>query len=128
MTLLVLDSGGVTDLSIQRIASVEKISTFRADGLWPPVVPTVVLVECLSGRQHTDATVNRFLKACDIVDELPEPVARRAGILRDRAGRGSAVDAVVIAMAEPDGTVLNGDIKDLKALATHARGVQVHHT
>ena len=72
--------------------------------------------------------MNRSLKTCDIVNVPPEPVARRAGILRDRAGRGSAVDAVVIAMAEPGGTVLSGDIKDLKALATHARGVQIHHT
>jgi hypothetical protein len=70
--------------------------------------------------------VNRFLKTCDIVDVLPEPLARRAGVLRDRAGRGSAVDAVVIAMAEPDGAVLTGDIQDLEALAIHARGVRAH--
>lgn len=128
MTLLVLDSGGVTGLSLRRIASTEKVAALQMAGLWPPVVPTVVLTECLSGRQHTDATVNRFLKTCDIVDVLPESLARRAGVLRDRAGRGSAVDALVIAMAEPGGAVLTGDIQDLEALATQARGVRVHRT
>ena len=42
-----------------------------------------------------------------------------------RAGQGSAVDAVVVAMAEPDGAVLTHDIEDLQALAAHARNVSV---
>jgi hypothetical protein len=94
-------------------------------GIWPPVVPTVVLVECLSGRSQHDAVTNRFLKTCDIVDEVPEQLARRAGILRAVAQRGSAVDALVVALAEPSGSVLTGDIGDLRALATHAADVSV---
>ena len=31
-----------------------------------PVVPSVVLAECLTGRQRIDAVTNRFLKGCDI--------------------------------------------------------------
>jgi hypothetical protein len=33
------------------------------------------------------------------------------------------VDAIVVAMAEPGGTVLSGDIADLRTLATHAEDV-----
>lgn len=89
------------------------------------VVPAVVLVECLTGRQGTDAVVNRFLNACRVVDGPHERLARRAGALRAQAGRGSAVDAVVVAMAEPGGAVLTGDVRDLRALASYARDVTV---
>ena len=102
------------------------IAVFRRDGLWPPVVPSVVLVECLSGRQHTDALVNRLLKTCDIVEALPEVVARRAGVLRAKARTGSAVDAVVVATAEPGGAVLSRDLNDLRAIASYAADVTVH--
>lgn len=99
---------------------------FKRDGLWPPIVPTVVLIESLSGRPRNDVLVNRMLKTCEVVEELPEHVARRAGVLRSLARQGSAVDAVVIAMAEPGGSVLGGDLKDLRALASHATNVMVH--
>ena len=87
---------------------------------WLTVVPSLVLVECLSGQQRTDAVVNRFIKRCAVVDGPHERLARRAGVLRAQAGRGSAVDAVVVAMAEPGGAVLTSDTDDLKALAAHA--------
>ncbi len=51
--------------------------------------------------------------------------ARRAALLRFRATRGSAVDAVVVALAEHGGSVLTGDPEDLRALAAHADGVTV---
>ncbi len=35
------------------------------------------------------------------------------------------LDAVVVAVAEPDGVVLTNDLKDLGVLATHAEGVVV---
>ncbi len=98
---------------------------FARQGLWPPVVPTVVLVECLSGRPQHDAVTNRFLKTCDITVDLPEHLARRAGALRASAQRGSAVDALVVAIAEPSGSVLTGDMGDLQALAAHADDVTV---
>jgi len=126
VTDLILDSGGVTRLAQRRPETAALVAVFKRDGLWPPIVPTVVLAESLSGRQRTDANVNRLLKTCDVVEELPEHIARRAGSLRARAGHGSAVDAVVIAMAEPGGAVLGSDLKDLRALAGHATNVTVH--
>ena len=126
MTPLVLDSGGITRLAQHRQDTAAVIVVLKRDGLWPPIVPTVVLAESLSGRQRTDALVNRLLKTCDIVEDLPEHVARRAGALRALARQGSAVDAVVVAMAEPGGAVLGSDLKDLRALATHATDVTVH--
>ena len=39
--------------------------------------------------------------------------------------RGSAVDALVVALAAPGGTVITADLKDLKPLAAHAENVAV---
>ncbi len=97
----------------------------KREGLWPPVVPTIVLVESLTGRQRFDANISRFLKTCDVRELLPERLARRAAELRSTARQGSAVDAIVVATAEPGGTVLSADVKDLRALALYADGVQV---
>ncbi len=101
------------------------IIALREEGLWPPAVPSVVLVECLRGHGTRDAAENRFLKTCDVVETLPEALARRAAWLRGRARRGSAVDALVVAMAEPAGTVLTTDPGDLQALAAYSDGVAV---
>lgn len=126
MTRLVLDSGALTSLARRPADAAALIAVFRRDGLWPPVVPSAVLVESLSGRARTDARVNRLLKTCDIAEALTEHLARRAGALRALARRGSAVDAIVVATAEPGGAVLGADLKDLRALAAHAEAVTVH--
>jgi len=126
VTRVVLDSGGLTSLARRPDDAAALIAVFRRDQLWPPAVPSVVLVESLSGRQRSDARVNRLLKTCEIVEELPERLARRAGALRALARQGSAVDALVVAMAEPGGAVLGGDLKDLRALAAHAQDVTIH--
>ena len=123
--MLVLDSGGVSRLARRRQEAAALIAVFKNDGLWPPIVPSVVLVESTTGRQRTEANINRFLKTCDIVEELPEHLARRAGVLRALARQGSAVDAILVALAEPHGAVLTSDLKDLRALATHAEGVHI---
>ena len=52
-------------------------------------------------------------------------LARRAGELRHRARSGSAVDAIVVASAEPGGIILSGDVEDLRALASYATGVRI---
>lgn len=126
MSTLILDSGGVSRLARRNADSLAMISAFRHEGLWPPVVPSLVLVESLTGRQRTDANVNRFLKTCDVVERVPEALARRAASLRAKARQGSAVDALVVAMAEPGGDVLSGDLVDLRALATYAVDVSIH--
>ena len=125
MTVLVLDSGGVTHFAERSRQAAALILALCREGLWPPIVPSVVLIECLQGHAARDAIANRFLKTCDIVGEIPEALARRAAQLRRLARRGSAVDALVVALAEPGGTVVTSDPRDLGALAEHATRVMV---
>jgi hypothetical protein len=123
--VLILDSGGVSRLAERSRETLELIVAFREVGLWPPRVPSVVLTECLQGHSGRDANTNRFLKACEIAETVSETLARRAALLRRLARRGSAVDALVVASAEPGGTVLTSDPQDLEALAAHADDVSV---
>ena len=123
--MLVLDSGAVSRLAERSRVSAALILALREEGLWPPVVPSAVLVECLQGHAGRDATANQLLKTCDLVERIPESLARRAALLRRRARRGSAVDAIVVAIAEPGGTVLTTDPEDLEALAAHAQRVVI---
>ncbi len=122
---LVLDSGGVSLLARHSKDSAARIRALLRAGLWPPVVPSVVLVECLHGHAGRDAPTNQFLKTCDIIEEVTEAIARRSAQLRRLAKTGSAVDALVVAFAEPDGTALTSDPHDLESLASHAIGVSV---
>lgn len=123
--MLVLDSGGFTKLSTRSAQSLALVRELIATGLWPPVVPTPVLVESLQGHAGRDANANRFLKTCVTESLVTLSMARRAAELRRRARRGSAVDALVVAMAEPGGTVLTGDTDDISALAHYATEVLV---
>ncbi len=125
--MLILDSGAVSQLAERSRRALALIVALREEGLWPPTVPTVVLVECLQGHAGHDANANanRFLKTCDIADAVPESLARRAALLRRLARRGSAVDALVVAFAEPGGTVLTSDPGDLEALAAYAADVLI---
>jgi len=79
----------------------------------------------LRGRSGHDANENRFLKTCRITETVSEGLARRAALLRRLARRGSAIDALVVAAAEPGGTVLTSDPDDLEALAFHANDVAI---
>src|SRR4051794_4593206 len=121
--MLVLDSGGVSRLAERSPRAAALLTVFKREGLWPPVVPSVVLVECLSGRPDRDARANQFLKTCDVQIILSERLVRRAAQLRALARCGSAVDAVVVAASEPGGTVYGSDIEDLRGLASYAEGV-----
>ena len=123
--MLVVDSGAFTRLSSRTKTALSLITAFNDAGLWPPIVPTMVLIESLQGDAGRDANANRFLKTCIVHDEVAESVARRAAELRRRARSGSAVDALLVALAEPGGTVLTGDRADLEALAAHADTVHV---
>ena len=123
--MLVLDSGAIGRLAERSGRALALLRSLQAAQLLPPVVPSVVLVESMQGHPGRDANVNRFLKTCIVDDKIPVERARRAARLRRLAGRGSAVDALLVAVAEPDGTVLTGDAGDLQALAAHADGVGV---
>lgn len=124
-SMLVLDSGGLSRLSQRSRRAAALIDALRAENLWPPVVPTMVLAESTTGAAQTDTNINRLLKSCDVEPIVSEVTARRAGYLRGKARTGSAVDALVVAIAEPGGTVLTGDSQDLEALAGHSDGVAV---
>lgn len=123
--MLVLDSGGVSRLAERSRQAAALIMALRELDVWPPVVPSIVLVECLQGHGGRDALANRFLKTCDVVEILPQGLARRAALLRRKARRGSAVDAILVALAEPAGTVITSDPDDIGALARHADDVTV---
>ena len=123
--MLVLDSGGVSFLAKRNQDAVAAVRALVRVGAWPPLVPSVVIAESTTGRHRNDAAVNRLLKTCDVREDLPASLARRAGELRQLAERGSAVDAVVVASAEPGGVVLTGDVEDLGALASHSDAVRI---
>ncbi|MDZ7676662.1 MAG: hypothetical protein U5K30_16540 [Acidimicrobiales bacterium] len=123
--MLVLDSGGLRRLASRTRRTAALIEAFRNHGLWPPVVPTVVIAESTTGTARTDTNINQLLKACEVYPTVPERTARRGGRLRAAARRGSSVDALVIALAEPGSTVLTTDPDDLHALAAHADDVTI---
>lgn len=123
--MVILDSSGLSKLAERSRRAAALVAALGHEGIWPPIVPTVVLVESTAGRASTDVNINRFVKSCDVDPVLPESVARRAGELRASARRGSAVDAIVVAMAEPHGTVLTSDRLDIEALASYADDVEV---
>ena len=123
--MLVLDSGGFGRLFERSKRALALIEELHAAGLWPPVVPTMVLVESLQGHAGRDANAKRFLKTVMKEEVVGIELARRAAELRRRARRGSAVDALVVAAAEPNGVVLTGDGADITALAAVSNGVAV---
>ena len=123
--MLILASGGVSRLAERSTSAAALLSALRAEGLWPPIVPTPVLIEALHGDPARDASANRLLKTCEVVEDIPERLARRAASLRSSARCGSAIDALVVACAEPGGSVLTSDPDDLNALATHGHDVHI---
>lgn len=117
---LILDTGGVSALAGQQA----RLAALRRRGLMPPMLPTPVLTECLTGDHRRDYHVNRVLQACVVVP-VDELLAREAARLRTATGRArsiSAVDALVVALAvtAPDPIILTSDPKDMAALADHA--------
>lgn len=118
---LVLDSGGVSTLANQRTRLLE----LRRREAWPARVPSVVLVEALTGDHRRDTAANRLLKMCQISD-VTELTAREAARLRGATGRAvsiSATDAIVVAFASTCDApvILTSDPSDLGALADHAQ-------
>lgn len=117
--MLILDAGGLSALARQR----SRLADPRAREHWPPIVPSVVLTEALTGDHRRDFLTNRLLATCRVRD-VTETVSREAARLRTatgRAGRISAVDAVVAAVAgaQPNTLVLTSDPRDLASLGQH---------
>lgn len=116
---LILDSHGVTRLAGDRA----RLAELRNRGEWPPLVPTVVLTEALSGDHRRDYHENRLLRTCDL-RAVDEALAREAAALRAQVQARripSAVDAIVVAVADHagGGIVLSSDSSDLGSLARH---------
>ena len=114
---LILDAGGVSALAGQRA----RLAELRKRELWPPVVPSVVLTEVLTGDHRRAFHTNRLLRMC-LVKVVDEDLAREAGRLRTatgRAGEISATDAIVAAQAarSDDPNILTSDPDDMGALA-----------
>ncbi|MBL8214725.1 MAG: hypothetical protein JNK87_28660 [Bryobacterales bacterium] len=70
--MLILDSGAVSQLADRSRRALALTVALREEGLWPPTVPSVVLVECLQGHAGRDASENQFLKNCEIADVVTE--------------------------------------------------------
>ncbi len=118
---LVLDSGAVRAMAKDR----SLLARLHARSLWPPLVPVVVLVECLTGDHRRDHAVNRVLRTCELVD-VDELLAREAARLRQATGRAGSIavtDALVVgvAAAVSDGAVVTGDLADMRELAQQAK-------
>jgi predicted nucleic acid-binding protein len=91
-----------------------------------PLIPLVVLAEVYRG-DATDAGIDRMSgRAADVVPLTPR-LARLAGQLRTDAGRGSAVDVIVVATAVRVGgaVVATADPEDLEALAAGYPNVRI---
>lgn len=117
---LVLDSGGLSALAGDR----DRLRVLGRRRHWPPVIPSVVLTESLTGDHRRDFHVNHLI-GLSVVADVDEAVARRAAQLRTDTGRAdeiSATDAIVVAIAVDiaDANVLTSDASDLCDLAAVA--------
>ena len=63
--MLVLDSGAVSGLAARTPRTAARIGRLRSMGLWPPVVPTPVLIEVLQGHDARDAAIKAAIEEAD---------------------------------------------------------------
>jgi hypothetical protein len=120
---LVLDSRAVTALGRRDRQTAARLAVLRQRGLWPPIVPTAVLVDSLTGNRVRDALAQRTV-GLSLIHPLDEPLARRAAQLRCRARAVSSVDAIVVATAELfEAMVVTGNPHGLARLTQHASGI-----
>lgn len=82
--MLVLGSGALTAFAHRDRRAAARIGAFRHEGLWPPIVPSVVLVESLTGRPGPDAGTKRLLETCGLVTGVAVSTARQAAAHRHR--------------------------------------------
>jgi predicted nucleic acid-binding protein len=117
---IVLDSGVLDQAVTDRMFRQHLDELAERD--YEAIVPTVTLVETITGRPQ-DAATNQAVNQLGTVD-TDQPVARRAGALRYRATRSgvgrspSAIDAIVAAHAAEVGVgvVFTTDPTDLERL------------
>jgi predicted nucleic acid-binding protein len=120
---IVLDAGGLTAVA----GDIERQARLREAVAMPLVVPSIVLTEATTGDHRRDVHENRLVRVCEVVT-VDETLARRAARLRSGVKRRvSAVDAVVVAIAEwlGGGLVLTSDRRDIEALSHQADGARI---
>lgn len=122
---MLLDAAALRRLAERSGAALAQLRALRDAGLWPARVPTFVLADALSGDRDRDVAVEAFLGCCDLIGQIDEATARRAAWLRTAANRGSATDALLVALAEPGGAVLVVNRPTIEAMALFADGVFV---
>lgn len=91
-----------------------------------PIIPLPVLAEVYRG-DGTDVEVDRLIDTSADVVGIRLRTVRLAGSLRARAGRGSAVDALVVAAAVRLGgaVIATADPDDLRALAAGHPNIKI---
>jgi predicted nucleic acid-binding protein len=91
-----------------------------------PIIPLPVLAEVYRG-DRTDVAVDRLIDTAADVVGITVRTVRLAGSLRAHAGRGSAVDALVVAAAIRLGgaVIATADPDDLRALAADHSNVKI---
>jgi predicted nucleic acid-binding protein len=128
--LLILDTEAVNalanpdDRGATRLRAAAITSRARQDGA-TIAIPLPALAEVFQNAA-SDASINRLVDAVQVIP-LTLPIARLAGHLRTSAGRGSAVDAMVVATAVRLGgaIIATADPLDLSALAQYHPNVKI---
>ncbi len=85
----------------------------------PPKTHGGVIAQVWRGGAGLQARLAAGLQAVEIIP-LDARLGRRAGVLLARCGLSDAIDAALVAMAEPGDRILTSDPNDLAVLAAAA--------
>lgn len=131
MPALVLDTEAVNALAHPRSRGATSLRAFAIGRLAErhsarPIIPLPVLAEVYRG-DRSDVEVDRLIDSAADVVGITLRMVRLAGALRARTGKGSAVDALVVASAVRLGgaVIATADPDDLKALAADHPNVKI---
>lgn len=114
MSALVLDAGAFVAVERANRAMVARLRAAERGGLELKSNGAVVaqVWRDASGRQ---ALLSRLLRSVD-VRAVDRALGQGAGVLLGRAGRGDAVDATVVAIANAGDRIATSDPEDIRAL------------
>ena len=114
MSALVLDAGAFVAVERADREMVARLRAAERAGLELRSNGAVVaqVWRDTSGRQ---ASLSRLLRSVD-VRAVDRALGQGAGVLLGRAGRADAVDATVVAIANPGDRIVTSDPEDIRAL------------
>ena len=114
MTAVILDAGAfiAIERNDRRTVALLKVAqqnslALRSNG--------AVVAEVWRGGSGSQVAVSRLLAAVELL-AVDEAMGRSAGVLIRDAGRGSAIDATVVALARDDDQIVTSDQSDMQAL------------